>query len=190
MRIKALEVRVDSNLVASQINEDFTAYTESMTKYLAKAKEYITCFNRFKIKNIPRTQNQKADILSKLSSVAFDHLTKEILVEVFEKLSTEEEIINAIVEEEEENWMSPILRCIKERILPEDQNEARTLRMKINHYTLIDDVLFKKSCLGPMLRCVGPLQANYIIREVHEGACGMHSGPRSVVAKLMRQGYY
>ncbi|GJZ95845.1 reverse transcriptase domain-containing protein [Tanacetum coccineum] len=41
-----------------------------------------------------------------------------------------------------------------------------------------------------MLRCIGPLQANYIIREVHEGACGMHAGARSVVAKIMRQGYY
>lgn len=42
MHIKALDVRVDSNLVASQINGDFTTYTESMMKYLAKAKEYIT----------------------------------------------------------------------------------------------------------------------------------------------------
>ncbi|GJW48259.1 reverse transcriptase domain-containing protein [Tanacetum coccineum] len=41
-----------------------------------------------------------------------------------------------------------------------------------------------------MLRCVGLLQANYIIREVHEGACGMHVKARSVVAKIMRQGYY
>lgn len=189
MHIEALDVRVDSNLVASQINGEFTAYKESMTKYIAKAKEYIACFKRFKIKNIPRAQNQKADVLIKLASVAFNHLTKEILVEVLEKPSTKEERINAIVEEEEENWMSPIFRCLKEGIWPEDQIEARNLRMKISHYTLIDDELFKKSYLGPMLRCVRPLQANYVIREVHEGACGMHSGPRSVVAKLMRQGY-
>ena len=72
-----------------------------MTKYLAKAKEYIACFDNFKIKNIPRAQNQKADILSKLASVAFDHLAKEVLVEVLERPSIEEETINAIVEEEE-----------------------------------------------------------------------------------------
>nr|GEX85910.1 hypothetical protein [Tanacetum cinerariifolium] len=30
--------------------------------------------------------------------------------------------------------------------------------------------------------------ANYIIRKVHEGACRMHAGVRSVVAKIMRQG--
>ncbi|GJX78211.1 reverse transcriptase domain-containing protein [Tanacetum coccineum] len=41
-----------------------------------------------------------------------------------------------------------------------------------------------------MLRCIGPLQASYIIREVHEGACRMHAGARSIVAKFIRQGYY
>ncbi|GJU04335.1 reverse transcriptase domain-containing protein [Tanacetum coccineum] len=51
-------------------------------------------------------------------------------------------------------------------------------------------VLFKKGYLIPMLRCVGPLQANYVIREIHMGSCGMHVGPRAVVRKAMRQGYY
>ena len=59
MHIKTLEVRVDSNLVASQINGDFTTYTESMTKYLAKAKEYITCFDRFKIKIFQEPKTKK-----------------------------------------------------------------------------------------------------------------------------------
>ncbi|GJV06749.1 reverse transcriptase domain-containing protein [Tanacetum coccineum] len=98
--------------------------------------------------------------------------------------------INAIVEEEEENWMTPIIKCLEEGIWPADENEARTLRMKISQYVMEEGVMFKKSYLSPMLRCVGPLQENYIIREVHEGACRMHTGSRSVVAKIMRQGYY
>ncbi|GJY66930.1 reverse transcriptase domain-containing protein [Tanacetum coccineum] len=65
-----------------------------------------------------------------------------------------------------------------------------SLRMKISQYVMEDGVLFKKSYLSLMLRCVGPLQANYRIREVHEGACGMDARARSVVAKIMRQGYY
>nr|GEY44942.1 reverse transcriptase domain-containing protein [Tanacetum cinerariifolium] len=40
------------------------------------------------------------------------------------------------------------------------------------------------------LRCVGPLQANYVLREIHEGSCSMHAGLRSVVAKALRSGYY
>ncbi|GKE08203.1 reverse transcriptase domain-containing protein [Tanacetum coccineum] len=29
-----------------------------------------------------------------------------------------------------------------------------------------------------------------VIREIHEGSCNLHAGPRSVVAKAMRSGYY
>nr|GEX45198.1 hypothetical protein [Tanacetum cinerariifolium] len=32
--------------------------------------------------------------------------------------------------------------------------------------------------------------ANYVLREIHEGSCSMHAGPRSVVAKALRSGYY
>nr|GEX24226.1 hypothetical protein [Tanacetum cinerariifolium] len=35
-----------------------------------------------------------------------------------------------------------------------------------------------------------PLQADYIMREFHEGSYSMHAGPRSVVTKAIRLGYY
>ncbi|GJX35718.1 reverse transcriptase domain-containing protein [Tanacetum coccineum] len=33
-------------------------------------------------------------------------------------------------------------------------------------------------------------QVNYVLREIHEGSCSMYAGPRSVVAKALRLGYY
>ena len=42
----------------------------------------------------------------------------------------------------------------------------------------------------PHLRCLLPKEANYVIREVHEGVCGNHSGARSLAHKLTRAGYY
>nr|GEX35776.1 reverse transcriptase domain-containing protein [Tanacetum cinerariifolium] len=89
-----------------------------------------------------------------------------------------------------DNWMTPIIKCLDEGIWSKDENEARALQMKISQYVMEEGILFKKSYLAPMLRCVGSLQANYIIREVHEGACRMHAGARSMVAKIIRQGYY
>ncbi|GKB59982.1 reverse transcriptase domain-containing protein [Tanacetum coccineum] len=44
--------------------------------------------------------------------------------------------------------------------------------------------------LGTMAPVCQTLQANYVLREIHEGSCSMHSGPRSVVAKAIRTGYY
>ncbi|GJU12156.1 reverse transcriptase domain-containing protein [Tanacetum coccineum] len=98
--------------------------------------------------------------------------------------------INSVVEEEGDTWMTLIIKCLEKDEWPEDPNERRKLRLKLPQYVMEDGVLFKKSYLVPMLRCVGPLQANYVIREIHMGSCEMHSGPRSVVAKAIRQGYY
>nr|GEU47478.1 reverse transcriptase domain-containing protein [Tanacetum cinerariifolium] len=74
--------------------------------------------------------------------------------------------------------------------LLEDPVDARTLMEKIRNYTLEDGVLYRKYYLVPLMRCVRPLQANYVIREVHIGSCEMHDGPRQVMAKAMNLGYY
>nr|GEU68636.1 reverse transcriptase domain-containing protein [Tanacetum cinerariifolium] len=77
MKVHALKVKVDSKLVACQLNGEFVASNEGMTNYLTKAKEHTTLLEMFSILNIPQNQNQKADVLSKLALVAFNHLTKE-----------------------------------------------------------------------------------------------------------------
>ncbi|GJY76408.1 reverse transcriptase domain-containing protein [Tanacetum coccineum] len=216
MKVRTLKVKVDSKLVACQLNGEFVTSSEGMTKYLTKAKEQVALFKWFLIENIPQNQNQKANVLSKLASVAFNHLTKEVLVEVLNTKSVDVQEVSTIIEEKEDNWMTQFIKFLEEGIWLVDeneartlrikisqyvieeerkefgyrQNEARTLRIKISQYVIEEEVMFKKSYLSPMLRCVGPLQANYIIREVHEGARGRHAGARSVVAKIMRQGYY
>ncbi|GJW75036.1 hypothetical protein Tco_0134406 [Tanacetum coccineum] len=53
-----------------------------------------------------------------------------------------------------------------------------------------DEVLYRKSYLVPLMRCVGPLQANYIIRKVHMGSCGMHDWPRTSMAKAYKFGVH
>nr|GEW52812.1 hypothetical protein [Tanacetum cinerariifolium] len=76
------------------------------------------------------------------------------------------------------------------RILPDEKKKARAIRRKAGRYIVTNGVLYKRSFLGPWLRCVEPLQANYVLREIHEGSCSMHAGPRSVMAKALRSGYY
>ncbi|GJS90049.1 reverse transcriptase domain-containing protein [Tanacetum coccineum] len=117
---------------------------------------------------------------------------QEILVErVSQCKSTTLRRCKTIVEEEGRIGLTPPQsNYLEEGIVPSDKNEARSLRAKISQYVIESGILFKKGYLVPMLRCVGPLQANYVIREIHMGSCGMHIGPRAVVRKAMRQGYY
>nr|GEU67357.1 reverse transcriptase domain-containing protein [Tanacetum cinerariifolium] len=109
MKVQDIDAKVNSKLVASQINESYTASSTSMIKYLATTKECIAGFRSFFIQNIPKNLNQKADNLSKLATHVFDHLTKKVLVEVLSVRSTDQKEVSVIVEEEEDNWMTPIV---------------------------------------------------------------------------------
>nr|GEW38298.1 hypothetical protein [Tanacetum cinerariifolium] len=169
---------VDSKLVASQVEGSYEAKGERMIKYREKVLELAGAFNRFQITYIPRAENRKADALSKLAVVQFDHLSKEVLRG------------NMVVEGEGSTWMTSIRNYLENGELPKDPVDARTLMEKIGNYTIEDGVLYMKSYLVPLMRCVGPLQDNYIIREVHMGSCGMHDWPRQVVAKAMKLGYF
>ncbi|XP_076957139.1 uncharacterized protein LOC143632528 [Bidens hawaiensis] len=86
--------------------------------------------------------------------------------------------------------MEPIRTYLSSGTLPEDKAEAQKIHHKALWYQIHDGVLFRKSFLGPLLRCVDMEESNYVIREIHEGICGLHAGPRMVVAKTRNTGYY
>ncbi|XP_076895841.1 uncharacterized protein LOC143548610 [Bidens hawaiensis] len=88
------------------------------------------------------------------------------------------------------SWMTPLMEYLSSGNLPDDKIEARNIRHKALCYQIHGDTLFRKSFLGPLFRCVDAEEANYIIREIHEGICELHAGPRMVVAKIMNAGYY
>nr|GEY30873.1 reverse transcriptase domain-containing protein [Tanacetum cinerariifolium] len=117
MRVKNIQVNVDSKLVANQVLGTYVEKEDNMIKYLEIVKGLV-------------------------------------LVEVLENKSIKEKEVVAVIEEDGPTWMT------------------------------------QRSFLTPWLRCVGPLQADYVMREIHEGSCSMHAGPRSVVAKAIQLGYY
>nr|GEU44441.1 putative ribonuclease H-like domain-containing protein [Tanacetum cinerariifolium] len=68
-----------------------------------------------------KNSKQKANVLSKLATIAFDHLTKKVLVEIMSERSTDQKELNAMVEDKEDNWMTPIIKCLREGVWPEDK---------------------------------------------------------------------
>ncbi|GJZ52860.1 reverse transcriptase domain-containing protein [Tanacetum coccineum] len=118
-------------------------------------------FKAFSFRQVPRSENKKADALSKITSISFAHLSKQVLVEELKEKSISEVEILVVVEEEGDTWMTPIFEYLTEETLPADVKKARTVRCKSQRFAVIIGTLYKKSFLGPWLRCVGPLQANY-----------------------------
>ncbi|GJZ94620.1 reverse transcriptase domain-containing protein [Tanacetum coccineum] len=76
MEIQNLQANVDSRLVANQVNGSFEAKEQSMAQNLEKTKALIEIFKKFSIKQLPQSENKKADALSKIGSTSFPHLAK------------------------------------------------------------------------------------------------------------------
>ncbi|XP_021971125.2 uncharacterized protein LOC110866085 [Helianthus annuus] len=189
MGAQNLQAHVDSILIASQINGIYNAKGEVMALYLEQAKELLQRFKSYKVVHINRSENKPADALSKLASTSFQHLAKDVRIEVLKNPSVLLRQVN-VIEVGQPSWMTPIIQYLQEGILPESKAEARKIQNKALHYEMNDGILYRKSYLGPLLRCVDPQDANYLIREIHEGIYGIHAGPRMVVAKIMNAGYY
>ncbi|XP_071728863.1 uncharacterized protein [Rutidosis leptorrhynchoides] len=69
MNIAKLRAFTDSQLVANQFNGSFEAHDPSMQKYLQLLKELTARFEHFELTQVPRSQNKKADALSKLAAL-------------------------------------------------------------------------------------------------------------------------
>ena len=61
--------------------------------------------------------------------------------------------------------MTPYLDYLRNRILPQDKKEAKSLMYQVANYTLIDDVLYKRRFSFPYLRCFDLMKASGYLRN-------------------------
>ena len=93
-------------------------------------------------------------------------------------------------EVEEPVRMTPYKNFLIWEVLPSDKNEARRLKWKVNYYVILDGDLFKRGLTSPLLKSLNNQQADYVIRELHEGICSLHIGGCSLATKVVCASYY
>ncbi|CAL9018618.1 unnamed protein product, partial [Prunus brigantina] len=164
MGARQIQIFSDSQLVVHQVNQDFTA------------------------KDVPRSENSHADALARLASAIEQGIGRNIHMEILDQPSTRAPLICAI--DHSPTWMDPILQFLQNQTLPADPAEARRVRYRSARYLILNGALYKRGFSLPYLRCLTPEEGNYVLREIHGGICGSHSGARSLAHKAIRQGYF
>ncbi|CAL9025340.1 unnamed protein product, partial [Prunus brigantina] len=148
----------------------------------------LTTFNAYLISQVPRSENSHANALARLASAIEQGIGRNIHMEILDQPSTRASLICAI--DHSPTWMDPILQFLQNQTLPADPAEARRVRYRSARYLILNGALYKRGFSLPYLRCLTPEEGNYVLREIHEGICGSHSGARSLAHKAIRQGYF
>ena len=65
----------------------------------------------------------------------------------------------------ENNWTTPLVSYLKNGVLSARKKVTRKLKVQAARFVLIKDVLYKRGFSYPYLRCLGPEEADYVMRE-------------------------
>ncbi|XP_075478885.1 uncharacterized protein LOC142519741 [Primulina tabacum] len=71
----------------------------------------------------------------------------------------------------EEDWRYEVQQYLCHGKVRVEPKRAREVKRRALRFTLLDGILYKRSFSRPLLKCLGPKEADYVLREVHEGCC-------------------
>ena len=94
-----------------------------------------------------------------------------------------------VTERGEEDWVSDMKKVIKDREEGKDGHDL-SLAKKASRSVIIGEDLYKRGFSTPLLKCVSKAEAEYVLQELHQGACGLHSGARTMATRVLRAEYY
>ena len=84
----------------------------------------------------------------------------------------------------EPSWMEPIWDYLIDGRLPNDPKEVVKTRTRSTRFTNHKGSLYKRGFFTPILKCIAGEDADYVLREVHEGVCENHIGARALAGKV------
>ncbi|XP_047149063.1 protein NYNRIN-like, partial [Vigna umbellata] len=186
LAVVGLECRMDSQLVVGYMNGTFLVKDNQLLRYFHKANNLLKDFVNVNIIHVPREQNARVDLLSKLT-----HSREKTKLSSVIKMTLDKPIVEAFatnVSTHKADWR----QSIRELMVKQEQGEkvSSADSKRIARFLCVGDDLYRRGYTTPLLKCVSEDEVNYVLRELHNGICGFHSGKRTPNARVLRVGYY
>nr|KYP69796.1 Gypsy retrotransposon integrase-like protein 1 [Cajanus cajan] len=166
-----------------------------MIKYYHAYQKIKAGLQEVSVEHIPREDNARADQLARLAATKKPGHLRTIIQQEIDRPTVDVEVVANVNagradQDNSQDWRAEIKEFLVNGNTPTDPSEAKRLRTQAGRYVVIADQLYKRGFSTPLLKCLNSAEADYVMREVHEGICGLHSGARTTVSKLLRAGYY
>jgi len=156
--VRNLRCKNDSQLVASQMNGEYQTREPLLQKYYDIARNLTLQFDEVHIIHVPCTENDRANLLSKLASSKKAGQFRMLIQETLHTPSWDHEDVFEI-QTGEGSWMTPIVDFLSRDVLPEDKLEAKKIRRHAALYTFVNGELFRRGFSASLLKCLECTQA-------------------------------
>jgi ribonuclease HI len=167
---KGMELLLEAGAEAVEFFGDSKLVISQLTEeYRCESKLLFPLFRYINFYWIPRARNAEANDLAQLASgYKTDGSSHQVYLL------------------DQGDWRADIFNYLKDSA----RGAPKRIRYKAMRYVLIGDDMFYRTLEGLLLKCLGPIESNRLLHEVHEGTCGTHQSAHKMKWLIRRSGYY
>jgi ribonuclease HI len=195
-KLKAMGIRreiliSDSQVISGHIDKSSKARDLKLEKYLDAVRRMEASFEGFSAKNIPRGENEHADLLAKSAAQGLP-LPSEVFFETIKAPSIKlmERAVLTILPVHNEDWRTEIVSFLQGNCLSDDKVYNKRMEARARPYVIIEGELYKQGVCSPLLKYLSRTEGQELMKEIHAELCGAHIGSRPLLGKVFRQGFY
>jgi ribonuclease HI len=182
MGIRKAILKTDSQVIFGHIDKSSKARDPKLEKYLDTVRRLEASFEGFSVKNIPRGENEHADLLAKSVAQGLP-LPSEVFFETIKAPSVElmERAVLVISPVHSEDWRTEIISFLQGNCLSDDEAYNKRMEARTRPYVIIEGELYKHGVCSPLLKCLSRVEGVELMKEIHAGLCGSHIGSRPLL---------
>lgn len=184
MGARKLRCNTDSRLVVGQVQGEYQVKDDLLLQYYHKVVKAIKEFEEVTLHHIPRAKNARDDRLSKLAEGKEKGQLKTIIRQILVKPLVGE----CAAIDRPNDWRSEVRELLKRSDVREEMKPIEW-RCALR-FVIIGEDLYKRGFTTSLLKCLSEEEAAYVMNEVHNRVCRMHTGCRTMRARIVRAGYY
>ncbi|XP_026377630.1 uncharacterized protein LOC113271922 [Papaver somniferum] len=165
MKIEDARITSDLQLVIRQIEGVYSTNESSLQKYKKLVGELSAQIPKISWRHISTKDNRFADALAFIPSMMVDPTARDIKIQTLflpsiNKEECEDVDVMLVDSEEEEqvnkaaDWRTQLHLYLEKGEVPRNRLEEHKLKSRATNYDLRDGVLYRRSFMGPSLRCL------------------------------------
>jgi hypothetical protein len=172
------------------VDKSNKATDPKLEKYLDVVRRLEASFEGFSVKNIPRGENEHADLLAKSAAQGLP-LPSEVFFETIKAPSIElmERAVLTISLVHSEDWRTKIISFLQGNCLWDEEAYNKRMEARTRPYVIIEGDLYKHGVCSPLLKCLSRNEGHELMKDIHAGLCGAHIGSRPLLGKIFKQGF-